>query len=343
MTTRASVMIAAFASAAFGLAAFAQAPASPQNRVANPTLDEPLDAKSHLPVGWYKFGKSETPFKVEVQEGRFETRGLYIEGTGEYAGSTTTRIPVDHTRRYAGRAWVKLDPSSKGTAGIKLDFFDQSGKYLSDGKVSVTVKAGPGDWRLLSFLSGVDPVPEAAQVAFAVTTNGPARAWFDDLELVERDPDQPGNLLPDGGLEWVAGDSQSRWGLVQAPKGTVEKIRRRVPVKEGWYSLQLAGKADWVSSDAGNFNVPLDRSKKYTLSGWVRARVGQAKIKINYLKDGKFLGQGTSPAAVGNQWQLLTVTAEPEKYPEANQLGVGLNATGGEVDALFDGLLFKAE
>jgi hypothetical protein len=342
MNVRRAASLAVLATAALGFAASAQNTSS-KNLVNNPTMDEALDAGRQLPMGWYGFGKSDAPFKVEMQEGRFETRGLHIESTGEYAGCTTNRVPVNPAHRYQGRAWVKIDPSSSGTAGVKFDFFDAAGKYLGDGKATVSVRPdAAADWQLISILCSGEVVPGAAQVALAMTTNGKVTAWFDDAEMIERDGADPANLLPDGGMEVVAGNGQSKWGLSQAQGGTVQRIRRRVPVKEGWYSMQLVGKAQWASSDAA-FNVPLDRAKKYTLTGWIRSRVGKGRIKINYLKDGKYLAETPSVNVEGSQWQQVTVVADPAKYPEANQLGVGTTSGGGEVDCLFDDLCFKAE
>lgn len=328
---------------AAGISALAQAPEAPKNLVVNASMDESLDTRTALPTGWYRFGKSETPYTVEIAEGgRFSQKCLHILGTGDYAGATTNRIVLDPAKRYAARAWIKMDPSSTGSANLKLDFFDDSGKYYGDSKANASIKAGPEGWRMVTLVARGDLYPGATRVAAALTTNGKVEAWFDDAELVEREPDVPGNLLPDGGMEWAVGENLTRWGLSQAPGGTVQKVRRRVPVREGWHCLQLVGKAAWASSDAGGTQIPLDRTKKYTLTGWARARTGSARIKINFLKDGKFLGQQTSQGVSANEWQQQTVVADLSKYPEATQLGVGANAMG-EIDAFFDGFVLTAE
>jgi hypothetical protein len=338
MRTGKPLLIAAFLSTAACLTAAAQTQTLTANLVLNPSMEEPLEMRTQLPKSWYRYGKPDQAWKAEiVDEGRYSAKGLRLESTGDYSGATSNRIPVEPGKRYAGRVWVKVDPNTQGTAGVKLDYFDAAGKYL--GEVRSSMPKGADGWRLASVIAAGDQFPNTATIGLAMNVSGKGIAWFDDPELVVREAAP--NLLADGGMEAVVGETQTKWGLAQAPGGTCRRIRRQVPVKDGWFSLQLVGKADWVSSDHSSY-IALDPSKKYTLTGWIRARTGKARIKINYLKDGKYLGQQTSPDVTVNQWTQQTIVADLSRYPEATQLGVGCNS-GGEVDAIFDHFVLKAE
>jgi len=318
----------------------AQAP--PGNLVQNADLEGALPAGQTLPAGWSRFGKAETTYGGDVRPGgRFGGNALRVQCEREYAGVNSTRVRLDPTRRYGGRAWVRLEPGAKGSAWLKLDYTDSSGKWLGDSKSGISVKAETEAWQLVTFTAPGDLYPGAAMVSLAVGCGTESVAWFDDLELTAREPAAPGNLLPDGGMEWVVGDRQSKWGLSQAAGGTIQRLRRSVPVKEGWYSMQLVGKADWAASDSGS--VPIDRAKKYVLTGWVRARVGRGTIKINYLRDGKYLAQTDSARVTANQWTEVRVEADLARYPEATHLSVGCFTSGGEADVLYDDLVFRAE
>jgi hypothetical protein len=340
LMTRRLVATAVLVTAAGFAPLHAQGPAA--NLVQNADLEAGLAAGQTLPPGWSRFGKADTAYSGTVQPGgRFGGNAVRVQCGQDYAGVNSTRVKLDPTRRYAARAWVKVEPNAKGSAWIKLDYTDSTGKWLGDSKSGVAVRPGPMEWQLASIVVPGDLYPGAAQISLAVGCGTETVAWFDDLELVAREPGPPGNLLADGGMEWVVGERQSKWGISQAPGGTVQRFRRSVPVREGWYSMQLVGKAQWVASDSPP--LPLDRTKKYTLTGWIRARVGRGTIKINYLKDGKYLAQTDSPPVTANTWTQVRVEAQLDKYPEATHLGVGCFSSGGDCDVLYDDLVFRAE
>jgi len=297
-------------------------------------------AANGIPAGWYRYGQAGAPHRATLVDGGRTGKCVQVEGEGSYAGVASGRVPLDHSGAYAARAWARIPADAANTAYVKVDYFDSTGKYLGESRTKPSVRAAGDTWQYLSLVAPGNLYDEATQIAVAVGVNQPGRACFDDVELLRREPEE--NLLPDGGFEIVAGDAPSSWGLGQAQGGTVRKVRRSVPVKEGWSCLQLVGRAAWTSSDASGA-LPLDRSKKYTLTGWARARVGKARIKINYMKDGTWLGHITSPDAAGNQWEKLTVVGDSSRYPEANRISAGANASGPEVDALFDHFVLRAE
>lgn len=293
-----------------------------------------------VPAGWYRYGEAGSMHQAAVVEGGRSGNCVRVEGQGSYAGVASVKIPLDQSGLYAARAWSRPAQGAAGAAYLKVDYFDAAGKYLGESRVKPSVRPAGEAWQYLSLVTPGNLYPDATQIAVAVGVNRNTPACFDDVELLRREPEP--NLLPDGGFEVVAGDTPSSWGLSQAQGGTVRRVRRSVPVKEGWSCLQLIGRSPWVSSDSGG-SVPLDRNAKYTLTGWARARTGKARIKINYLKDGMWLGHITSPDAAGNQWEKLTVVGDAARYPEATRISAGANCSGPEVDAMFDHLVLTVE
>jgi hypothetical protein len=302
-------------------------------------LDGPATA-SGLPAGMNRFERPAKAYaSTLVKEGRAGgDAALKIEGEGEYAGATCGTVPIDHTRIYAGRAWFKTTGDTK--AFLKLDFYDKDGKYLRSSR-SMSPPKGTG-WQSVSLCERGWDYSEAARVTLAVGLNGKGGILVDDPELVARPGGAGDNLLRDGSMEVVVGDKLANWSVVQAEKGTVQMVRRSVPVRDGWFALQLQGEAGWAIAQPER--VDWVRSKKYTLTGWVRAREGAGALKLSYFDaEGKYIGGTTSPQVRENAWKQVTVAAEPEKFPTAVGLMVGGVGSGPKMDVLFDAFVLRSE
>jgi hypothetical protein len=323
-----------------GIATAQQPPAPPANLVMNAGLEEPLEANG-LPRGWYRYAKPPEGFQVTVADGagRAETKAIRITGAGDYAGATANKVPFELGKEYALRGWVRLEGEAGARAGLKLDLYDQAGKYVASTPSQTTAPLADTGWALIARVERPERYPEARQCALSCTVNGKGTALFDDLELLTR-PADPQNLLADGGMECVTAQKQTRWRLSVAGGGSGTLVRRTVPVKEGWYAMQILAAGDWAT--ASTDPVPLDRGKKYTLTGWARVRSGQAKLQISYLQDGMYVGNTQCRPHRENAWAELSLVAEPEKFPTANQIAAAANATG-DVDVIFDAFKLRAE
>lgn len=314
-------------------------PGAVANLIQNSTLDAGLEGKP-LPKGWYRFGKPVEGYRVEVAgPGRTDEKAVRLAGEGEYGGVTTNTSRLDRTKEYAARAWFKVEGGSDVRAFLKLDFMDDARKWIGSSR-SVSIPATKDGWTLVSLIDPVREFPEATQVALAAGINGHGTVWVDDFELTAR-PAPVENLLPDGGFEFNLGDSPARYTLNQSKGGTVRMLRRTLPVRDGWYALQLVGKGDWAVADGQS--IPVEPGKKYVLTGWARARSGKAFVRFTYLGDKGYLGNTMSEPVTSNEWTQVTVNWEPEKYPGITRLTAGAHVSGGEVDAIFDGFVLRAE
>jgi hypothetical protein len=80
----------------------------------------------------------------------------------------------------------------------------------------------------------------------------------------------------------------------------------------------------------------------YTLTGWAKAKRGQAHIEINYFVDDKFLASEKAEAVTKDEWQERTLKANLDKYPEATHITASAQGAG-DVEAWFDGFVLVAE
>lgn len=314
-------------------ALLAQQPAG--NPIENANLEAPLD-KSGLPVGWTVTQKGPAnAYKASVAgPGRFSSKALYVEGTGgEYCVVVGNRIPIEPGKTYTARGWIQLEGETS-RATLKFDYFDEKRAYLGSSG-SVNAKAGQKEWQLVSTFGTSAKFPGAKFIAPACSVHASGKAAFDDLEIGVFDgPDAELNLLDDGGMECLSDQKPVKWFFGCEMSGSGELLRRQTPVKQGFYSLQLRGAAPWLN--AGSNRVPFDKAKTYTFTGFVRTRVGNGKLQINYFKDNMYLGNIQSMPVTANEWTEATVVADPTKYPEATHISAIGAASGKEADVFFD-------
>jgi len=311
-----------------------------QTVITAPTLLEGPVGQGGLPAGMHRFEKPAMAYRATiVPEGRTGSDpALKIEGDGEYAGAICGAVPLDHSRVYAARAWFKVAGDTR--AFLKLDFYDDAGKYLKSSR-SVNPPKGSG-WQTVSLYERGWDYTEAARVTLAFGLNGKGQVLVDDPELVSRPGGAGDNLLRDGSMEAVVGDRLANWSLVQAEGGAVKLVRRSVPVRDGWFAVQLQGEAAWAIAQPER--IDLVKGKRYTLTGWARAREGGAQLKLSYFDaDGKYIGGTTSEAVRENAWKRVVVAAEPEKFPQAVALMVGGVGSGPKMDVVFDGFVLRSE
>jgi hypothetical protein len=294
-----------------------------------------------LPRGWYHFQRPAGAFQAQVTpDGRAGTKALRLSGEGEYSGVGTQSVPHDPGKIYAGRVWVKL-AGAESEAFVKLDYRNATGGYVASSR-EVRLRGGGADWQPLSLSERGWEVPAGvAQTSLVFGARGKADVLFDDAEFVARDGGGRTNLLADGSLEVLAGETHARWRMAQAQGGTVRRVRRSVPVRDGWFCVELAGPAAWavVETDA----VDLQPGKKYVLTGWVRVRQGRGALKLSYLGPNGYLGQTLSEYHAANEWKQLRLAAEPEKFPGCTKLGAAGSASGPEMAVFFDGFHLSAE
>lgn len=337
------IPLAALGLLALGWAGAGAQTATSPNLVMNPSLEGPVEPATGLPKDWYTFGKPAGSFQAKLDDsGRGEGKALRVQSDGDYGGVVTNLVPREPGKDYVVRGWIKLDHPT-GTALLKIDFFDDKRSYIVSSLNNPSIKGSVGEWQYVSFVVRSEEVPaNCATLALACVAMKNSAAFYDDVELLVRDPADPANLLKDGSLENASGDGLASWKVVQPKEGMVKMLRRTVPVKDGSFSMQLLGKAQWAVTETEL--IPIEAGKKYTLTAWARARKGKGNIRIGYVGPDGYMGQSTSANVETNQWTQLSVTTEFEKFPGATRINPGATiAGGGDVDLIFDSFVLKAE
>jgi hypothetical protein len=109
----------------------------------------------------------------------------------------------------------------------------------------------------------------------------------------------------------------------------------------GAHALRIAGNGEFCGVVVSA--VPLAADQRYVVAAWVKADGdAQACVKVDYLKDGAWLGQ-TDPykAAADGQWHEMAIADDRAKFADANQVALAL-VVGGGGQAWFDDVAFVA-
>jgi hypothetical protein len=148
------------------------------------------------------------------------------------------------------------------------------------------------------------------------------------------------NLAPNGGFEDVKDGMPTGWFSVCNEGGTVTHKALAEGAKEGKSCLHMKSKGEWAV--AGSPKVKLDRTKTYTLTGFVRAKSGTVAIKIDYYKGDEYLGHSESDITAKDEWTKLKIESELDDHKEATHILVA-GVIQGDGEALFDGFVLTAK
>lgn len=176
-------------------------PSATATRVATPTgvnllVDSSFEATpiGGLPGRWSRWFEQGPDSRGGVIEGgRTDKHCLEVLGRGTRAVVFANSIPVDRTKRYALKGWVKFDGDADACAIIKFNYF-HNGTFLGVHDLSGVI-GKQATWQLLEKTDAADTFPEASTLVPTCHIEGSGTAWFDDLEVVAYDRDNlPANF-----------------------------------------------------------------------------------------------------------------------------------------------------
>jgi hypothetical protein len=140
------------------------------------------------PPGWQLWTDGETGYRIErAPGGHTGERSLMVDGAGVRGVVFARGVPIDRTKRYALRGWVKFQGAPGARALILFHYF-HDGKWLGLPD-AVGVAAATNEWQLVTKTDRAAEVPDASMIWVSCTLEGQGRAWFDDVELVAYDRD----------------------------------------------------------------------------------------------------------------------------------------------------------
>ena len=150
----------------------------------------------------------------------------------------------------------------------------------------------------------------------------------------------PTNLVRNGGMEAGSGNVISEWRIDKAADafGTIRGVE--MPAKSGERALLLQGRGLWLSANGSP--TPINPSKTYRASAWIRTKRGHARIQINYWADDKWLGASDGlQRIVKDEWQQASVESDPTKFPGVTRLHVGIVSDGPNVEVYVDDVVMS--
>jgi hypothetical protein len=133
--------------------------------------------------------------------------------------------------------------------------------------------------------------------------------------------DVPGNLVRNGGFERADPEGTAIHWLYGTPPGEKAEFQLiSVEPKAGTHCLRIKGAGAWAAAVAMP-RISIDRSKTYTLRGWVRVHAGRGLIKFDYFNGERHVGQTWSRVVeAGGGWTELTVQSQAASFPDATHL-----------------------
>jgi hypothetical protein len=306
-----------------------------ENLIAEPSFEGPAQA-SGLPAGWY--GLHAVPrqgYRFELaDEGRTGRKSLMIEGKGQYGVAWGEELPIDRTKQYRARGYVRIQGDDQAAADVKLHYYDVNKRYLGQSRVGFVNPRTPG-WQLITIRDQVELFPEARFLGIAVAIAGNGKAWFDDIELraVARQP-EPVNHMANGDMEDVAADRPAGYFVAAAEGGTAQCRYQEEKPHSGKRCLALESKAEWAGAGCGW--IEIGRHWAFLVSGYVRTHQGKGQIRIVYFDAaGKIIGRTESASVTAKDWQEVKVKTDFAAHPQAVKFSVAA-VVDGEGSADFD-------
>jgi hypothetical protein len=201
------------------IAAGATAADLPANLVTNPSLEEPV-GPTGLPPGWGSFYSNPAgAYQATVADGgRTGKKEMRIEivaqpDEAQFGAMPANRVPLDPTKRYVARGWIKVTGGKRATADVKLHYYAEGGAYLGQTRVGFA-SPGSDEWQLVTVTDRAANFPQAKLIGLAIACTGDATARYDNLELLAFDKAN----LP--------ADFESTYGVTLSPQLAV--LGRRV-------------------------------------------------------------------------------------------------------------------
>jgi len=229
-----------------------QAADLPANLVNNPSFEDtvPVDG---LPPGWGTFFSNPAgAYRASITDGgRTGKKEMRIEcvdkkETAQFGAMPANRVPLDATKRYVARGWVKVKGGKRATADVKLHYYDAGGAYLGQTRIGFA-SPGTDDWQLVTVTDHAADFPQAKQIGLAIACTGDAQTHYDDLELLAFDKS---NLPP---------DFDDTYGITRSPQLAV--LARRIGT---WETKTKIKPCVWVPQGHETIGV---ETVRWTLGG----------------------------------------------------------------------------
>lgn len=145
------------------------------------------------------------------------------------------------------------------------------------------------------------------------------------------------NMAVNGDMEIT---TVSGWTVNKPGDAACAIIGVDTPTKKGKYALLLKGTGAWMS--ANSEQVSINSGAKYRATAWVRTKKGHARIQFDHFENGKWLGsQSDTLRVVKDAWTQVSVESDPEKYPNATHVSIGIVSDGPDVEVYVDDVVMN--
>lgn len=280
---------------------------------------ETVTESEQLPQDWKLVPDGGTYRVAQMGEAAAGGCSLAMAGSGGSAKVTSHTIALKPNSLLLAQVWLK--PKRVGNAQLFLGFDSSSGDEYEQPFARRTVATGTEEWDKYWCAFAVPPEVESTSAFFFTEIIGEGMVLIDDLQLSRHSVD-PSIQLTNPGFESVGPNGRFEDWHLSADQGTAEAHQVSERPHGGSHCLRLAGQGKWcVVSQKLPVKV---QDRLVLLSGYSRAKSGQARLKLEYFAGEERLGNSLSDTTAGTAWELLTVRGELGQYENVDAIRVSL-------------------
>jgi len=251
--------------------------------------------------------------------------------------------PEQVGKEYVFRQWIKTDTATLGRAYARVQMYDSAGQRIGDLIESASLE-GENDWTLVE--KNITIPSNAVRIlweGFLENTTG--SVWFDDVQLVERQPVTPAvpELLVNGGFDKVTNNKADNWGTYTF-SGQPEYAVDSAVVRSGSHSYRIQAEVN----SRGSVNQPIkftpeQKGKKYRMQQWLRTEdfTGKAYMRVQVYNTANTRISYIESSAITSSGEWTVLEKIVEIAPEADRMVLEFFFENGTGTVWYDDTSFK--
>lgn len=307
----------------------------------NENFENVIDAVP-LPKGWElasKGGNYRSSLSRDAREGE---KALTIAGSNGSSQLLSPKVTIEAGRSIRCKIWVKPKLFTKGsTAKFVLLRAGNSEEPEIDSQVVLTDLQ---EWQELSVTYEPNEGDAKSTLQLSIQIDGEG---FLSIDNIAQSTTQVGTMfdasigekqIEDGGFEKTKlGERPTGWYVV-SEKGDGNALITKTKPHSGKQCLTLKGGGQWCVAGFGK----IPSQGKIVVDAYARAKNGNARVKIEYMDQGKWVEDTKSKPMSKGTWQRIFVESEPTKLAKSDFVRVTIAAehsgANGDMTIDFDDL-----
>ncbi len=280
---------------------------------------ETVSDDEQLPSGWSLATKKGTYRIAQVGDSVEGVSAIAIAGSGGRTKVTGPSIQVQPNQILLGRIWLK--PKLARAAECFIGFESAGGDDQNQLSARRDINGQSTEWTEAWCVIPAQSAAEAMSTRFTIELVGDGVLLCDDLQIshyqIESSIQLNNTAFESVDTDGHINDWHESSDLGPAKAERVSASRRKVAD-----CLRLEGDGGWAVATQ---YLPIQlRNNIVLFTAYVRAKKGEAGLKIEFFHDEQDLGDARSAKTSGDSWELLSVVCDTARFKDANQMRITL-------------------